>query len=118
MYKVIDKNALRVKRHLRQKGHISGTATCPRVSVYRSNKAIYAQLIDDVTHTTLAATSSLALNLTDGANVEGAKKVGAKLADIAKEKGIEAVVFDRSGYVYHGRIKALAEALREGGIKF
>ena len=114
MYKVIDKNALRVKRHLRQKGHISGTATC----VYRSNKAIYAQLIDDVTHTTLAATSSLALNLTDGANVEGAKKVGAKLAEIAKEKGIEAVVFDRSGYVYHGRIKALAEALREGGIKF
>lgn len=118
MYKVIDKNACRCKRHLRQKGHILGTASCPRISVYRSNKAIYAQLIDDEKHVTLCSASSVSLKLTDGSNIEGAKKVGAELAKLAIEKGITTVVFDRSGYVYHGRVQALAEACREGGLKF
>ncbi len=118
MYKVINKNANRIKRHLRQKGMLDGTATCPRISIYRSNKAIYAQLIDDSKHITLAACSSISLGLTNGNNIEGAKLVGAEIAKLAKGLKIETVVFDRSGYLYHGRIKALADAAREGGLKF
>lgn len=118
MYKIVDKNKVRIHRHLRTRAKTLGTALRPRVSVYRSNKQIYAQLVDDEKHTTLAEANSLAMGLTDGGNVEGAKKVGAELAKKAKELKIETVVFDRSGYIYHGRVQALAEALREGGLKF
>lgn len=118
MYSTIDKNDARLKRHMRQKGHIQGTASKPRVSVFRSNKQISAQLIDDVAHKTLASSSSLLLGLENGSNIEAASKVGADLASKATSLNIQEVVFDRSGYVYHGRVKALAEALREGGLKF
>ncbi|MBP3713645.1 MAG: 50S ribosomal protein L18 [Bacilli bacterium] len=118
MFKVIDKNEVRLHRHLRQKSKIVGSASRPRVSVFRSNRQIYAQLIDDDKHFTLATSDSKALGLKNGNNIEGAKLVGADLAKKAKALKIEAVVFDRSGYIYHGRVKALAEALREGGLKF
>ena len=118
MYKQIDKNDARLRRHLRQKGHIQGTASKPRVSVFRSNKQIYAQLVDDEKRVTLASASSVVLGLENGSNIEAASKVGEALAKKAKELKIEEVVFDRSGYVYHGRVAALAEALRKGGLKF
>lgn len=118
MYKIIDKNEARLHRHLRTRNKTLGTAARPRVSVFRSNRQIYAQLVDDEAHKTLAEANSLKMGLTDGGNIEGAKKVGAELAKKAKELKIENVVFDRSGYIYHGRIEALAEALREGGLKF
>lgn len=118
MIKHIDKNIARQRRHARVRDHVQGTASCPRVSVFRSHKAIYVQLVDDEKHATIAASSSIALGLTDGGNIEGAKKVGADIAEKAKKIGIETVVFDRSGYLYHGRIKALADAAREAGLKF
>lgn len=118
MIKHIDKNIARARRHARFKKTISGTASCPRISVFRSHKAIYAQLVDDEKHVTLASSSSLALGLTDGGNVEGAKKVGADLAQKALKLGIENAVFDRSGYLYHGRVQALADGAREAGLKF
>jgi len=105
----------RIKRGIRKK--ISGTSETPRVSVFKSNKAIYAQVIDDSKGHTLAAASSIELGK-KGVNIEVSKEVGAKLAEKAKSSGVEKVVFDRSGYPYHGRIKALAEAAREGGLKF
>ena len=101
------------------RAHISGTAERPRLDVFRSAKHIYAQVIDDVSGKTLAAAGS---NEKDfgiyGGNIEAAKKVGQLVAERAKAKGIENVVFDRGGYVYHGRVQALAEAAREGGLKF
>lgn len=118
MYKQIDKNEARLHKHMRQKGHILGTASRPRVSVFRSNKNISAQLVDDEKHVTLAAASTESLHIENGANVDAAKKVGEALAKKASELKITEVVFDRSGYVYHGRVKALADALREGGLKF
>lgn len=119
MVKKTDKNAMRMKRHVRVRGKISGTPGRPRLNVYRSNANIYAQLIDDVNGTTLAAASTLDQGFEGTAgNCEAAKKVGLVLAQRAKEKGITTVVFDRSGYVYHGRVAALAEGAREGGLEF
>ena len=119
MVKRIDKNAMRMKRHIRVRGKISGTPECPRLNVFRSNANIYAQIIDDVNGVTLVCASTLEKDF-EGAtgNVEAAKKVGAVLAERAKAKGIEQVVFDRGGYIYHGRVAALAEGAREAGLKF
>ena len=111
------KNALRIKRKKRVRGSIFGTAEKPRLSVFRSNAGIYAQVIDDVTGHTLAAASSKELGLANG-NVENAKLVGAKVAEKALAAGISTVVFDRNGYLYHGRVQAVAEGAREGGLKF
>ena len=112
------KNVSRVRRHARVRAKISGTPECPRLCVYRSNKNIEAQLIDDVNHNTLVASSSMALRLANGGNVEGARLVGKDIAEKAVAKGLKKVVFDRSGYIYHGRVKALAEAAREAGLEF
>jgi len=106
---------LRIKRSIRNK--ISGTSARPRLSVFRSNKAIYAQLIDDTTGVTLAAASSTKLDDAK-ANVETAGRVGKEIAEKALSKGISEVVFDRSGYLYHGKVKSLAEGAREAGLKF
>jgi ribosomal protein L18, bacterial type len=117
-----DKNKARLKRHLRVRKKINGTAARPRLSVYRSSKHMYAQLIDDVAGVTLAAASTqdkeLAGSIGNGGNVEAAAKVGELIAKRAKEKGISVVVFDRGGYLYHGRIQALAAAAREAGLEF
>ena len=119
MVSKVNKNAMRLKRHVRVRGKISGTPECPRLNVFRSNANMYAQIIDDVNGVTLVAASTLEKDF-EGAtgNAEAAKKVGAILAERAKAKGIEEVVFDRGGYVYHGRVAALAEGAREGGLKF
>ena len=119
MVKNVNKNAMRLKRHIRVRGKISGTAECPRLNVFRSNANIYAQLIDDVNGITLVAANTLEKDF-EGAtgNVEAAKKVGLVLAERAKAKGIEDVVFDRGGYIYHGRVAALAEGAREAGLNF
>ena len=119
MVKRIDKNAMRLKRHIRVRGKISGTPECPRLNVYRSNANIYAQIIDDVNGVTLVSANTLEKDF-EGAtgNAEAAKKVGTVLAERAKAKGIEQVVFDRGGYIYHGRVAALAEGAREAGLKF
>ena len=119
MVKRIDKNAMRLKRHVRVRGKISGTPECPRLNVFRSNTNIYAQIIDDVNGVTLVAANTLEKDF-EGAtgNVEAAKKVGTVLAERAKAKGIEQVVFDRGGYIFHGRVAALAEGAREAGLKF
>ncbi len=114
-----DKNRLRLKRHKRIRGKISGTAERPRLSIFRSNKNIYAQLIDDVAGVTLASASSLDENVSeDATKVEQATAVGKAIAEAAKAKNISTVVFDRSGYLYHGRIQALADAARENGLDF
>ena len=115
-----DKIKMRQRRHLRVRMNIAGTASLPRLNVYRSNKHIYAQIIDDVKGVTLVSASSndKELKLANGSNIEAAKQVGALVAKRALEKGIEAVVFDRGGYLYHGRVQALAEAAREAGLKF
>ncbi|MBU5980562.1 50S ribosomal protein L18 [Lactobacillus helveticus] len=114
-----DKNKLRLKRHKRIRGKISGTAERPRLSIFRSNKNIYAQLIDDVAGVTLASASSLDENVSeDTTKVEQATAVGKAIAEAAKAKNISTVVFDRSGYLYHGRIQALADAARENGLDF
>jgi large subunit ribosomal protein L18 len=113
----ITKNArrLRIRRGIRNK--ITGTPSKPRLSVFKSNKAIYAQLIDDTNGKTLAAANSIEIGITN-VKIEDSKNVGSKLAEKAKGAGIEAVVFDRGGYQYHGQVKALAEGAREGGLKF
>lgn len=118
MIKKESKNAVRVRKHARVRAKVSGTATCPRLCVFRSNKHIEAQLIDDVKRVTLCASSSVTLKLENGSNIEAAKKVGADLASKAKALKIKEVVFDRGGYVYHGRVAALADAAREGGLDF
>ena len=119
MVKLVDRAKARARRHARVRAKVSGTAACPRLNVFRSAKHIYAQVIDDVTGTTLCAASSMEKGFEgNGGNVEGAKKVGEMLASACKEQGIEEVVFDRGGYVYHGRVQALAEGAREGGLKF
>ncbi len=119
MVKKTDKKAMRLKRHVRVRGKISGTPGRPRLNVFRSNANIYAQLIDDVNGITLVSASTLEKGFNGAAgNCEAAKKIGAELAKRAKAKGITAVVFDRSGYVYHGRVAALAEGAREGGLEF
>ena len=113
-----DKNKLRLKRHRRIRGKISGTAERPRLSIFRSNKNIYAQLIDDVAGVTLASASTLDENVSDATKVEQAAAVGKAIAEAAKAKNVSTVVFDRSGYLYHGRVQALAEAARENGLDF
>ncbi|MDR2557996.1 MAG: 50S ribosomal protein L18 [Oscillospiraceae bacterium] len=118
MIKAINKNKSRLKRHKRVRGKITGTAERPRLCVFRSANNIYAQLIDDVAKVTLVAASSQEKGFEGGGNKEAAKKVGAALAEKAKAKGIENVVFDRAGYLYHGRVAALADSAREGGLKF
>ncbi len=118
MIKMVSKNSVRLRKHARVRAKISGTSECPRLCVFRSNKNIEVQVIDDVKKITLASSSSEQLKLTDGNNVEGAKKVGADIAKKCLAKGIEKVVFDRGGYIYHGRVQALADAAREGGLKF
>ena len=114
-----DTNKARLNRHKRVRGKISGTAECPRLNVFRSTKNIYAQIIDDVAGTTLAAASTLDKEFTgNGGNKDAARKVGEMIAKRALDKGISEVVFDRGGYIYHGRVKELAEGAREGGLKF
>ena len=112
------KNVSRVRRHARVRRKISGTAECPRLCVYRSNKNIESQIIDDVNRVNLVASSSMSVKLEIGSNVDAAAKVGADIAKKALAKEIKKVVFDRSGYIYHGRVKALAEAAREAGLEF
>ena len=107
----------KIKRRIRKK--VFGTSTIPRLSVFRSNKQIYAQLIDDLTGKTIAASGSLKNDdAAKGNKIDQASVVGKNIADKAKESGIESVVFDRNGYLYHGRVKSLAESAREGGLKF
>ena len=118
MYSLQDKNKARQRRHERIRNKVIGTAECPRLNVFRSNANIHAQIIDDEKGVTLVSCSSVELKLKNGGNVEAAKEVGTKLAERAKEKGIENVCFDRGGYIYHGRVKALAEAAREAGLNF
>lgn len=119
MIKQVDKNANRIRRHKRVRGKISGTAERPRLNVFRSANHIYAQLIDDDKGVTLCAASTTEKSFDGfGGNVEAAKKIGAAIAEKGKKAGITEVVFDRSGYVYHGRVAALAEGAREGGLKF
>lgn len=120
MLKKIDKNKNRKARHERVRKKISGTPEMPRLNVYRSGKHIYAQIIDDTTGSTLVSASTLdeSLDLTNTKKEEAAKMVGELVAKRALEKNVEDVVFDRSGYVYHGRIKELAEGARAAGLKF
>ena len=119
MIKRPNTRAQRMKRHNRVRGKISGTPERPRLSVFRSENHIYAQVIDDVAGNTLVSASTVEKAFEgNGGNVEAAKKIGARIAERALQKGIEEVVFDRGGYIYHGRIKALAEGAREGGLKF
>lgn len=114
-----DKNEARLRRHRRVRGKISGTAERPRLDVFRSSKHIYAQIIDDVAGVTLVSASSMEKGFEGfGGNIEAAGKVGKMIAEKALEKGIKTVVFDRGGFVYHGRVKALAEGAREGGLEF
>ena len=114
-----DTKKARAKRHKRVRSKISGTASCPRLCVFRSTSNIYAQIIDDVAGVTLVSASTAEKSFTEyGGNKEAAKKIGQIVAERCKAKGIETVVFDRGGYLYHGRVKALAEGAREGGLKF
>ena len=119
MVSKVNKNAMRMKRHVRVRGKVSGTPERPRLCVFRSNANIYAQIIDDVNGVTLASANTLEKEF-EGAtgNAEAAKKVGQAVAERAKAKGIEKVVFDRNGYIYHGRVAALAEGAREAGLEF
>ena len=119
MVKRTDSNLQRLKRHARVRGKISGTPERPRLAVYRSNANISAQIIDDVNGVTLVSANTYEKDFEGvGSNKEAARKVGNTLAQRALEKGISAVVFDRGGYIYHGRVSELAEGAREGGLKF
>ncbi|MBQ1305945.1 MAG: 50S ribosomal protein L18 [Erysipelotrichales bacterium] len=118
MIKNHDRNVARERRHLRLRQKISGTPECPRLSVFKSNANIHAQIIDDVNGKTLVSANSVEMKLANGGNIEAAKQVGEEIAKRALASNIEKVVFDRGGYVYHGRIKALAEGAREAGLKF
>ena len=114
-----DSNKARVQRHRRVRGKISGTAACPRLNVYRSLKNIYAQIIDDQAGVTLVAASTVDKEFSEyGGNVEAAKKVGLKIAELAAAKNIKDVVFDRGGFIYQGKVQALADAAREAGLNF
>ncbi|MEW9702625.1 50S ribosomal protein L18 [Paenibacillus sp. SI8] len=117
-----DKNKARLKRHLRVRKKIEGTTARPRLNIFRSSKHMYAQLIDDTTGVTVVSASTqdkdLKAEVNNGGNVEAARKVGELIAKRAKEKGVDKVVFDRGGYLYHGRVQALADAAREAGLEF
>lgn len=114
----VSRNSARLRRHARVRKKISGTPECPRLNVFRSNAHIHAQIIDDQAGNTLVAASSVEMKMPNGSNIEAAKAVGAEIAKRALEKDIKHVVFDRGGYVYTGRVKALADAAREGGLEF
>jgi len=116
MFNPINRNRQRKVRHRRMRFYLKGTSERPRLNVFRSNKQIYAQVIDDVNSVTIASASSLKLE--HGGNLEGAKEVGKLVAERAIEKGVKKVIFDRGGYLYHGRVKALADAAREAGLEF
>lgn len=116
MIKKQQRNDMRQKRHMRIRKHLSGTLERPRLSVFRSNRDFYVQLIDDENHHTLVSVHSK--EVAKGMNIAAAEAVGKHLAEKAKAKNITKIVFDRSGYIYHGRIKALAEALRASGLEF
>ena len=120
MIKKESRNSMRIMRHKRIRNTISGTKEIPRLCIFRSNTGIYAQIIDDETKTTLVSASSLdkELNLTNGSNIEAAKIVGKAIAEKAKKAKITKVVFDRGGYLYHGRVASLADAARENGLEF
>ena len=122
MINKIDKNEIRKRKHLRVRKTVSGTTERPRLCVFRSNSHIYAQIIDDTEGTTLAAASSLdkdvKSSVSNGSNIDAAKEVGKLIAQRAQDKKITEVVFDRGGYIYHGRVAALAEAAREAGLQF
>ncbi|MCQ2794151.1 MAG: 50S ribosomal protein L18 [Bacilli bacterium] len=118
MIKKNSRNQERVRRHARVRAKVKGDSKTPRVVVFRSNKNIEVQVIDDTKGMTLLSVSSKGLKLTNGGNVEAASKVGAALAEACKAKKITNIVFDRGGYIYHGRVAALAEAARKGGLKF
>jgi len=119
---IAQKKIARLKRKIRVRKKIQGFPECPRLNVFKSTKHIYAQVIDDTTGTTLVSASTVMQDVKTGlkytGNLEAAKKVGAAIADKAKQKGIQKVVFDRSGFLYHGRVRALAEAARENGLSF
>ena len=117
MIKKESKNLMRIKRHRKIRQNLSGTETAPRLCVFRSNSAIYAQIIDDTKGVTLVSSSSLELKIKNN-NLEAAAAVGKDIAEKAKKTKIKTVVFDRGGYIYHGRVKALAEAARENGLEF
>ena len=120
MIKKVDRNEVRKARHARVSAKVSGTPEVPRLNVFRSNQNIFAQIIDDTKGTTLVSASSIDkdLKLANGSNIEAATKVGELIAKRAKEAKIKKVVFDRGGYLYHGRVKALAEAARANGLEF
>ena len=122
MINKIDKNEIRKRKHLRVRKTVSGTTARPRLCVFRSNSHIYAQIIDDTEGTTLVAASSLdkdvKSSVSNGSNIDAAKEVGKLIAKRAQDKEISEVVFDRGGYIYHGRVAALAEAAREAGLQF
>ena len=118
MIKKINKNETRVKRHVRLRHDLAGTTARPRLCVYRSLNHIYAQIIDDVNGTTLVAASSVDMKLANGGNIEAAKAVGAEIAKRAEKANIKKVVFDRGGYLYHGKVKALADGARSKGLEF
>ncbi|MEG0615455.1 MAG: 50S ribosomal protein L18 [Oscillospiraceae bacterium] len=119
MVKKLDKQKSRIKRHVRVRSKVSGTPECPRLNVFRSTKHIYAQIIDDINGVTLACASSADKDFgISGGNKDGARKVGQLVAKHAIDKGITTVVFDRGGYIFHGRVKELAEGARESGLKF
>ncbi len=118
MIKKESSNIGRKRRHARIRATLSGTAECPRLNVFRSNSEIYAQVIDDVEGKTLVSSSSIALKLKNGGNIEAASAVGKDIAEKCNKAKIKKVVFDRGGNLYHGRVKALAEAARENGLEF
>lgn len=115
----IDRKMTRQRRHIRVRRKVSGTSECPRLCIYRSNKNLFVQVIDDEKQTTLCQASTLDKEIkTKHANIEAAKEVGALIAKRALEKNIKAVVYDRGGYIYHGVVKQLAESAREAGLEF
>ena len=117
---VLTKRQLRERRHRRVRGRVSGTSDRPRLCVFRSNRGIFAQLVDDDSRATVASADWVTLRKQglSGSKMEQATLVGQKLAEAARAQGVEQIVFDRGGYLYHGRVKALAEAAREGGLQF
>ena len=118
MIKKENKNVARLRRHVRVRKNIHGTKDVPRLNVFRSNNGIYVQVIDDDASTTLVSSSTAELKIKNGGNIEAAKLVGADIAKKCLEKKIKTVVFDRGGYLYHGRVEALADAARENGLEF
>ncbi|MBP3913929.1 MAG: 50S ribosomal protein L18 [Lachnospiraceae bacterium] len=122
MIKKPSRTEIRQKKHKRMRGHLSGTAECPRLAVFRSNKHMYAQIVDDVSGKTLAAASTLQADVREGLeytdNVAAAAAVGKAIGEKAAKAGIKTVVFDRGGFLYHGKIQALADAAREAGLDF